>query len=102
MAWARLVVTGWLDQVLKVLVKNANNITLEDNFGIDIIFEFLKGFGQIKNLFPQFILFLKGLILFSLLPGKLSLLFPYFLLSCGHNLWPLLETQSAASLRASI
>jgi len=64
--WARLVVTGWLDQVL---VKNANNITLEDNFGVDIILEFLK-----------------GLILLSLFPGKLSLLFPYFLLSCGLDL----------------
>jgi len=64
--WASLVVTSWLDQVL---VKNANNISLEDNFGINIILEFLK-----------------GLILLSLFPGKCSLLFPYLLLSLGLDL----------------
>lgn len=64
--WARLVVTGWLDQVL---VKNAYNITLEDNFGVDIILEFLK-----------------CLILLSLFPGEFSLLFPYFLLPFGLDL----------------
>lgn len=64
--WASLVVTSWLDQVL---VKNANNISLEDNFGINIILEFLK-----------------GLILLSLFPGKCSLLFPYLLLSFGLDL----------------
>lgn len=64
--WASLVVTSWLDQVL---VKNANNISLEDNFGVDIILEFLK-----------------GLILLSLFPGKCSLLFPYLLLSFGLDL----------------
>ena len=63
---ARLVVTGWLDQVL---LKNANNITLEDNFAVNIILEFLE-----------------GLILLSLLPGKFSLFFPYFLLSFGLDL----------------
>lgn len=64
--WASLVVTSWLDQVL---VKNANNISLEDNFGINIILEFLK-----------------GLILLSLFPGKCSLFFPYLLLSFGLDL----------------
>lgn len=64
--WASLVVTSWLDQVL---VKNANNISLEDNFGVNIILEFLK-----------------GLILLSLFPGKCSLLFPYLLLSFGLDL----------------
>lgn len=64
--WARLVVTVWLDQVL---VKNADNITLEDNFCVNIILEFLK-----------------GLILLSLFPGKCSLLFPNLLLSFGLDL----------------
>lgn len=61
-----LIKTVWLDQVL---LKNTNNITLKDNPAVNVILEFLK-----------------GLILLSLFPGKLSLLLPYFLLSGGLDL----------------
>lgn len=51
--WSSLIVTVWLN---KVLLKDADNVTLEDNLSVDLILEFLK-----------------GLILLSLFPGKSSL-----------------------------
>ena len=51
--WLILIKTVWLD---KVLLKDADNITLEDNFGVNFILEFFQ-----------------GLILLSLFPGKSSL-----------------------------